>query len=113
MTGGCRSITQPSTTMNNLKASQMIARQRRRWHSQDSDLAIARRAERVYFGLAIMYMGIGTSLTLVQRTQFGRAAILAGFLFGALLFIWKSHRFAQIRRMLVADNTKPNAHGAA
>jgi len=87
--------------MDRNKAAEIIERQRRRWHSQDSDVNIARRAERVYFRLAVIYVGVGTLLTLVQPTPFAQVAILAGFFFGASLFFWQGRRFTQIRKLLI------------
>src|ERR1035441_4777014 len=47
--------------MDKLKAAELIQQQRRRWRSQASDLAIARRAERAYFALAMGYVCIAAS----------------------------------------------------
>ena len=96
--------------MNKLKAAEIIQKQRRLWRSQDSDLAIARRDERVYFSLAMMDVAVGISLTLVLDTQFGRVAILVGFLVGACLFLFHSRRFSQIRKLLVDSDAKTETH---
>jgi len=69
-------------------------------------LAIARRAERAYFALAMMFACIGTSLTLVQRTPSGRVMSLVGFLFGAFVFYLHSRRFGQIRKLLTSSDAK-------
>lgn len=87
------------------KANEMIERQRRRWRSQDPDLAIARRAERVYFALAMGFFVIGISLSLI-----GRGVLLIGFLVGAFLFLLHSRRFAQIQKLLVNSAAKTDAH---
>jgi len=96
--------------MDKHKAAEMIERQRRRWRSQDSDLAIARRAERIYFALAIVYACLGTAAGLVQHTWFARAAILTGFLSGAIILCWQSRRFGLIRKSLVISDAKSGKH---
>jgi hypothetical protein len=96
--------------MDKQKAAEMIECQRRRWRSQDSDSAIARRAERAYFALAMLFVCIGTSLTLVQRTPFGRVVSLVGCLFGALGFYFHGRRFGQIRKLLASSDATSDIH---
>jgi hypothetical protein len=91
--------------MDKLKAAEIIAKQRRRWRSQDSDLAIARRAERVYLALGCSYLCLASSfVALFQHSSFfARIAGPAGFFIGAVIFFWHSRRFGQIRK-LFSDN---------
>src|SRR6185437_685249 len=42
--------------MDQAKAVALINQQRRWWRRQDPDLAIARRAERVFFRIAVVYL---------------------------------------------------------
>jgi hypothetical protein len=88
--------------MDKLKAAEIIQKQRRRWRSQDSDLAIARRAERVYLALGCLYLCIVSSfIALYQHSSlFARIAGPAGFVAGAVVFYWHSRRFGEIRKLL-------------
>jgi hypothetical protein len=92
--------------MDQRKATELIERQRRRWRSQDSDLAIAQRAERVYVSLAIAYVCFAAVLSPLQHTLFARSVILIGFLSGAIALFWHSRRFRQIRMSLLTPDVK-------
>jgi hypothetical protein len=98
--------------MDKLKAAELIQQQRRRWRSQASDLAIARRAERAYFALAMGYVCIAASfIALYQHSSlFPRIVGPMGFFIGAAILYWQSRRFTQIRRLLSATDGKTDSH---
>jgi len=54
--------------MNKTKALALVQQQRRFWHSQEPDAAIARRAERVFFRMALVYFICATLLFAVGST---------------------------------------------
>jgi len=91
--------------MDKLKAEEMIRQQRRRWRSQDTDIAIARRAERAYIGCAMMFVSVAAALSLLFQALPARIVGSAGFILGALVFYCYSRRFTQVRKML-ADSQK-------
>jgi hypothetical protein len=91
------------TIMNKSKALALVQQLRRRWRSQESDTAIARRAERVFFRVALVYfifcpVFVGVAILSVRPVYY----ILAGtfLICGALLF-WRSRRFSQVLRVLL------------
>jgi hypothetical protein len=97
--------------MNKLKAEEMIQKQRRRWRSQDSDMAIARRAERVYLALGGAFLCIASSfIVLYQHSGLLPKIGGAGFYIGAVIFFWHSRRFGQIRKLLADSDAKTDPH---
>jgi Flp pilus assembly protein TadB len=95
--------------MDKLEAAALIKQQRRRWQSQESDRAIAERAERAYFGLAMMYVCIAISLALLLPTLTAKVMAAAGFVFCAVILYLQSRRFAQVRKFLAASDAKPDS----
>jgi hypothetical protein len=92
--------------MDKRKATEMIERQRQRWHSQDSDLAVARRAQQHYLVLAAMDVLVGVTATMILPTLFSRVLFSVGFGVAAILFLMTSWRFGQIRKLLAGSDTK-------
>jgi hypothetical protein len=99
--------------MDKSTAIALIEKQRRRWGSQASDEVVARRAERVFRGLAAAWLCIGVSLSAVQHTTMFRILHAATFLFGAVIFYWQSRRFAQVRKLLSSSDAKTDTRDAA
>ena len=90
--------------MNKSKTTALIEQHRRRWHSQDSDDVIVRRAERNYLALAIMHTGlVGVFAALFHAAGFlPRVVLPVAFLIAGIAYFWQSRRFTQIRRSLSA-----------
>jgi len=88
--------------MDQLKATAMIQKLRRRWRSSDSDLGIARRAKRVYLTFGSMYVCMSTSLNLLFRDSSPAAHIVIslGFLTVAIFYYQRSWQFGQISKSL-------------
>ena len=88
--------------MNKTDALALIQRQRQRWRSQEPDLAIARRAERVFFRVAVVYFCVAplfVCLAAVQRHLIFYLAA-AAWLFGGTFLLFQSRRFTQVLRVL-------------
>ena len=88
--------------MNNQRAAELIQRQRRRWRSQESDGAIAHRAERVYFRASIICTLTSVAEAAVSAA-FGQgviAVVAAGFLASAAILYRHSRQFTQVLRLL-------------
>jgi len=80
------------------RAKALIEQQRCRWRSQASDVAVARRAERAYLGIAIMFMFLSFSLSLLLPAV--RALIFPCCFLTAAMAYWQSWRFRQVRNLL-------------
>jgi hypothetical protein len=77
--------------MDKLKAAEMIQKQRRRWQSQDSDMAIASRAKRVYLALGSAFLCIASSfVVLYQHSGLFPQIVAAVFYIGSAIFFGKA-----------------------
>jgi hypothetical protein len=91
--------------MDRLKAKALIDLQRRRWRSQATDVALARRAQRACLGLAVGWVAGGAGFTASAAVSGKVAPFLClglGQLIGSVFFFWQSRRFAQAG-ILLAD----------
>jgi hypothetical protein len=90
------------TIMNKTKALALVQQQRRFWHSQEPDAAIARRAERVFFRMALVYFICATLLFAVGSTprHHALAGLVAVFLVCGAAMVWRSRQFTQVSRVL-------------
>jgi len=100
--------------MDKAKALALIDQQRRCWRWQAPDTALARRAERVFFRVALVYF-IGALLFLGIGSFLGVHVFyaMAGTLLfcGAFLF-WRSRRFTEVLRVLSDAKTDVAGSGA-
>jgi len=97
--------------MDKLKAAEMIQKQRRRWQSQDSDMAIACRAKRVYLALGSAFLCFASSFVVVfQHSGLFPQIAAAVFYIGSAIFFWQSRRFGQIRKLLADSDGKTDSH---
>jgi nitrate reductase gamma subunit len=88
--------------MDQTKALALIDQQRRWWRRQDTDLAIARRAERIFFRVALVYL-IFAPLLFAAATNPKHHILytVAGiFLCCGVFLFWRSRRFTQALRVL-------------
>ena len=98
--------------MQKSAAKKLIEKHRRHWHSQESDIAVARRAERNYFGVGLMFVGI--ALIDLIESALGAGLTTYRITFAAIIlsvgafFWWQSYRFTRIRRMLTDTETNSN-----
>jgi hypothetical protein len=88
--------------MDKNKAAELIRQQRQRWPSEGSDEFIARRAQRGYHKMAIIFAVIGAleagaGAYLKVRPLYFTAT---GFLVGAGIWHWNSRRFTNVLRVL-------------
>jgi len=93
--------------MTQLEASTLVDRQRRRWRSQASDKAIARRGERAYF-MAAGVQALVVLLEVVLAAWSKRPVFYipaAGFLISGAVLLWCSRRFAHAALLL--GDTEP------
>jgi len=97
-----------SHAMDQSKARTLILLHRRRWRSDASDDAIARRAQRAYFGIAMMFVGVAFSMSLLQPAA--RVIIFPGYFLAAAIAGRASWRFRQIRKLLTDADAKTNSH---
>jgi hypothetical protein len=88
--------------MNKTQASALIQQQRRFWRSQESDPAIARRAERVFFRVALVYFISGPVFLGIASypTHHNVYALAVTFLICGMCLFWRSRRFTQVLRVL-------------
>jgi hypothetical protein len=98
--------------MNKLKATALIDQHRRRWRSQGSDDAIARRAERTYLGLALMNACMAAAFAALFHASgpLPRIALPVSCLIAGAIYYWQSRRFTQIRRLLSGSDAQMVSH---
>jgi hypothetical protein len=94
--------------MDKSKAKALIELQRRRWRSEASDDSIARRAQRLYFVIAMACVSLAFSLSLLLPTA--RVIIYPGSFLAAAIAYWVSWRFGQIRKLLSDSDAKTDPH---
>lgn len=95
--------------MNKAKALALIDQQRRFWRRwQDPNLAIAQRAERVFFRVAVVYLIIApVFIGIASVPKFHLFYAVAGtFLFFGVFLLWRSRRFTQVLRVLSEAETE-------
>jgi len=94
--------------MDKSKALALVQQQRRFWRRwQEPDLAIARRAERIFFRVALVYLIFAPIfLGIASFPKYHVFYAMAGtfLLCGGLLF-WRSRRFTQVSRVLSEAKT--------
>jgi F0F1-type ATP synthase assembly protein I len=81
------------------KSSNLLAKQRQRWQSQESDDALARRAQRIYLRLSLIYLLCAVAFFTLLSSAATALRVLGatGCFIGAFIFYWQSRRFAKIR----------------
>jgi cobalamin biosynthesis protein CobD/CbiB len=94
--------------MDKSKAKALIELHRRRWRSKASDDSIARRAQRTYFGIAMMCVCLAFSMSLLLPKA--RVIIFPGYFLAAAIACWASWRFRQIRNLLSDSDAKTDSH---
>jgi len=86
--------------MHKIQAAELIEQQRRLWRSREEDVLLARRAERIFFRVAIVdFLLAAVFFILTARWPI---AYLPGltFLFGGLFLFVRSRRFTEALRAL-------------
>jgi hypothetical protein len=90
--------------MDNLKATKLIQRHRGRWpwRLQGSDAEIARRAERIYFRLAVacFLLAILFVVTACVLRRWGIMMLAGGLCAGATSCAIGHHQFVEILKLL-------------
>jgi cobalamin biosynthesis protein CobD/CbiB len=94
--------------MDKSKAKALIELHRHRWRSEASDDSIARRAQRTYFGIAMMCVCLAFSMSLLLPAL--RVIIFPGYFVAAAIAYWVSWRFRQIRKLLSDSDAKTDSH---
>jgi hypothetical protein len=94
--------------MDKSKAMALIELHRRRWRSKASDDSIARRAQRTYVGIAMMFVCVAFSMSFVLPAA--RVIIFPGYSLGAAIAYWASWRFRKIRKPLSDSNAKTDSN---
>ncbi len=88
----------------------MIHQQRRRWQSQESDLAIARRAERAYSGLSKMFAIVALIFVALARNHPPFVMGAVGFVVGSAILFWQSKQFAEVQKILAESDQETDSH---
>jgi hypothetical protein len=87
--------------MDKTKALALIEQQRRRWRSREmDDIVLARRAERVFFRVALVYSLLAPVFFIVAARVHIFYAAGVTFLFGGLFLFVHSRRFTEALRVL-------------
>ena len=84
------------------KSSNLLAKQRQRWQSQESDDLLALRAQRIYLRLSLIYLLAAVAFFCIFSAANMPLRVLGatGCFIGAFIFYWQSRRFAKIRKDL-------------
>jgi hypothetical protein len=90
--------------MEKSAALKLIEKHRRHLHSRESDVVIARSAQRTYLNSGLMFVGIALidlidSAWSDKLTIYRISFVAVIFSFGALL-CWQSYRYSRVRRLL-------------
>lgn len=98
--------------MEKSAALKLIEKHRQFWRSRESDADIARRAERIYLGIGLMFIGFGLidlvdSVSSDRLTSYRISFAAIVFSAGALL-CWQSYRFALVRRLFTDAESDSN-----
>jgi hypothetical protein len=87
--------------MDKLEAAELIKQQRRRWPSEAPDEFIARRAQRGYHKMAVIFAVLGAAEAGMAALWLrGLYVMAAGFLTGAVFLYWQSRRYAKVLKVL-------------
>ncbi len=87
-----------------MKKPSLLEKQRQRWQSQESDAALARRAQRIYLRLSLIYLLVAVAFfSLFSAAPMSLRVLGAtGCFISAFIFYWQSRRFGKLR-----SNLKP------